>query len=141
MDVRGWYVCYIRYQCWSPSMAVSKEALIRTMNTIVSDLEQEGLIDNYFRMCEDLKDVNGPYYFANLLVTFIADTQNAILELTRLLIGACALARAWLNLREGTQNENKARCISSMNEVRHEFERIHARLDAIVQLERDIVRW
>ncbi|XP_056685015.1 uncharacterized protein [Spinacia oleracea] len=131
MDVRGWYVCYIRYQCWSPSMAVSKEALIRTMNTIVSDLEQEGLIDNYFRMCEDLKDVNGPYYFANLLVTFIADTQNAILELTRLLeqtpvnyhdldqlaiklrgktscIGACALARAWLNLREGTQNENKA---------------------------------
>ncbi|XP_056685014.1 uncharacterized protein [Spinacia oleracea] len=140
MDVRGWYVCYIRYQCWSPSMAVSKEALIRTMNTIVSDLEQEGLIDNYFRMCEDLKDVNGPYYFANLLVTFIADTQNAILELTRL------LEQTPVNYHDLDQLAIKLRgktswCISSMNEVRHEFERIHARLDAIVQLERDIVRW
>ncbi|XP_021761325.1 histidine-containing phosphotransfer protein 5-like isoform X2 [Chenopodium quinoa] len=163
MEVRLWCVCYIQYQCWSQTMSVLKEALTRSMNTIITELEQEGLIDNLMNMCYGLKDVNGPYYFANLLQTLIEDTQNAILELGRLLeqapinfqdmdqiaiklrgstscVGICALAQKWLKFREGTQIFSKERCLLSLNEIRYEFVRIHSRLDAIIQLEREFVR-
>ncbi|XP_021761326.1 uncharacterized protein LOC110726178 isoform X3 [Chenopodium quinoa] len=139
MEVRLWCVCYIQYQCWSQTMSVLKEALTRSMNTIITELEQEGLIDNLMNMCYGLKDVNGPYYFANLLQTLIEDTQNAILELGRL------LEQAPINFQDMDQIAIKLRgstswCLLSLNEIRYEFVRIHSRLDAIIQLQANKIK-
>ncbi|KAK9735027.1 hypothetical protein RND81_04G178600 [Saponaria officinalis] len=65
--------------------AGSKESLLRTMDAIITELEQEGLINKYFRLSSQLKEVNGPYFFANLLLTFISDTHNALMEIAKLL--------------------------------------------------------
>ncbi|KAK9735014.1 hypothetical protein RND81_04G177800 [Saponaria officinalis] len=95
--------------------AGSKESLLRTMDAIITELEQEGLINKYFRLSSQLKEVNGPYFFANLLLTFISDTHNALMEIAKLF------------------------CIQAKNEIQHEFGRIHARLDAITQLEQQLI--
>ncbi|KAK9735024.1 hypothetical protein RND81_04G178600 [Saponaria officinalis] len=118
--------------------AGSKESLLRTMDAIITELEQEGLINKYFRLSSQLKEVNGPYFFANLLLTFISDTHNALMEIAKLLdeefVNFDALDQIAIKLKGSASC-----CIQAKNEIQHEFGRIHARLDAITQLEQQLI--
>ncbi|GMG99475.1 hypothetical protein Nepgr_001315 [Nepenthes gracilis] len=139
-----------------------KEALIERMQVIISELEEEGSLDENFRVAEDLKDVTGPYFFANLVPTFLTDTRITLRDLTRLLeepsvdfgavvqlaiklrgatasIGTCSMARSCGNLRRAADNQTQERCMQALNEIKLEFSRIYDRLDEIVQIERRIV--
>ncbi|GAB4855057.1 hypothetical protein Ancab_023639 [Ancistrocladus abbreviatus] len=136
-----------------------RHALIEQMEAIISELEREGSLDHHFRTSIALTDVNGRWFFANLLPTFMADTRSALRELTRHLetvpelvdfeavmklgiklrgatssIGACRMAEGCYNLRGAAAAKSYERCTQLLNSIRHEFSTIYDRLDAIGQL-------
>ncbi|GAB2276869.1 hypothetical protein Dimus_011580 [Dionaea muscipula] len=150
---------YIRSQ--QRAMAL-RAALIGRMQLIIMQLEQQGSLDFRFRDTIQLKEIQGPNFFANLLPTFLNDTRTALRDLTKLMeaeflnfeavdqvaiklrgatasIGLCRMARSCGDLRNAAGNRIPAGCALAVNELKHEFSRIYQKLEEVGQLERRLV--
>ncbi|GAB2286938.1 hypothetical protein Dimus_021326 [Dionaea muscipula] len=143
-------------------MASLRDALAGRMQLLVLQLEQQGSLDFRFRDTIQLKEIQGPYFFANLLPNFLSDTCETLRDLTNLVgaesmnfqavyqaaiklkgatasLGVCRMARSCGDLHRAASNRIPIRCACAVNELRLEFTQIYNRLEEIAQLERRLV--
>ncbi|KAK9190285.1 hypothetical protein WN943_018889 [Citrus x changshan-huyou] len=134
-----------------------KVALNRQLLDTITSMEVEGLVDSRFRMVYSLKEANGPFFFAELIPTFCSDAQTTIREMTLALeqpvvnyhemeelcmkikggtscIGAHQIALACGDLRHAIDDRSKERCTVAVDAIRHEFLKLHSKMDIVLQL-------
>ncbi|XP_024042237.1 uncharacterized protein LOC102613240 isoform X2 [Citrus sinensis] len=116
-----------------------KVALNRQLLDTITSMEVEGLVDSRFRMVYSLKEANGPFFFAELIPTFCSDAQTTIREMTLAFIGAHQIALACGDLRHAIDDRSKERCTVAVDAIRHEFLKLHSKMDIVLQLERMII--
>ncbi|XVF82796.1 hypothetical protein PTKIN_Ptkin16aG0078500 [Pterospermum kingtungense] len=113
------------------------EVFNRQVHDIIRSMEEEGMVDHLFSRIYNMKESNGPLFFASLLPTFCCDSMVTLRELTIALdqpvlnyhqldqlcikikgsaasIGACRMALACSELRRVIETEtSKERCETS----------------------------
>ncbi|KAM7526796.1 hypothetical protein LguiA_016698 [Lonicera macranthoides] len=138
------------------------EALSRKLLARIQSLEQQGFIDNHFRICHSLKEDSGLYFFVDLVPIFFSDVRTVLNDMTITLnepvvdydnldeycikiqgsaacIGACRMRKACSNLRQAIDDKSKDRCLSRLNEIKEEFHTLQIQLDPVLELEHGIV--
>uniref|UniRef100_A0A5B7AVM8 Histidine-containing phosphotransfer protein n=1 Tax=Davidia involucrata TaxID=16924 RepID=A0A5B7AVM8_DAVIN len=109
---------------------MESEELNQQLLDLIKGLEQEGLVDDKFRLCHSLKEVSSPFFFAELIPTFLTDVRTVVRDMTITLdqsimdyyvmyeyciklrgsatcIGACRMKIACSNLRQAIDNKSK----------------------------------
>ncbi|KAA8534533.1 hypothetical protein F0562_032050 [Nyssa sinensis] len=133
------------------------EELNQQLLDLIKGLEQEGLVDDKFRLCHSLKEVSSPFFFAELIPTFLTDVRTVVRDMTMALdqsvvnypdlyehciklrgsatcIGACRLKMACSNLRQAIDNKSKVGCLLALNDIKHEYCSLQSKWDTVVQL-------
>ncbi|KAH7547768.1 hypothetical protein ACOSP7_033006 [Xanthoceras sorbifolium] len=138
-----------------------KQALSQQLIEIIRSMEADGVMDHRFRQVYTLKEVNGPFFFADLVSTFCSDSQITIRDMSLVLenpivnyydleelcmkikggsscIGACQMAHACGALRQAVNEKSKERCAAAVEAIKIEYLRLEGRMSNVVQLERRI---
>ncbi|XP_059665958.1 histidine-containing phosphotransfer protein 2-like isoform X3 [Cornus florida] len=141
---------------------MDKEALNQQLLQLMKALEQEGFVDEKFRLCHSLKEISGPFFFVELIPTFLTDVRTVLRDITAALdqsvvdyndmyeyciklrgsatsIGASQMKNACSNLRQAVDNKSKDGCLLALNDIKHEYFSLRSKWETIVQLERRIV--
>ncbi|KAL2548965.1 Histidine-containing phosphotransfer protein 2 [Forsythia ovata] len=128
----------------------------------IAELQQQGLVDDYFRQCHSLKEDNGPLFFVELIPVFLADVRKVVKEMVKAIdqplvdfnqmyvrciklkgsaacIGACRLRNACTYLRQAIDDKSRDRCHLALNDIKQEYKYLQSPLDSIVKLEQEIV--
>ncbi|KAL2525960.1 Histidine-containing phosphotransfer protein 1 [Abeliophyllum distichum] len=128
----------------------------------IGELQQQGLVDDYFRQCHSLKEDNGPLFFVELIPVFLADVRKVVKEMVKAIdqplvdfnqmyvhciklkgsaacIGACRLRNACTYLRQAIDDKSRDRCHLALNDIKQEYKNLQNPLDSIVKLEQEIV--
>uniref|UniRef100_A0A5B7AW06 Histidine-containing phosphotransfer protein n=1 Tax=Davidia involucrata TaxID=16924 RepID=A0A5B7AW06_DAVIN len=143
---------------------MESEELNQQLLDLIKGLEQEGLVDDKFRLCHSLKEVSSPFFFAELIPTFLTDVRTVVRDMTITLdqsimdyyvmyeyciklrgsatcIGACRMKIACSNLRQAIDNKSKDGCLLALNDIKNEYCSLQSKWDTIVQLEKTIVSY
>ncbi|XP_022893146.1 histidine-containing phosphotransfer protein 2-like isoform X1 [Olea europaea var. sylvestris] len=102
----------------------------------IGELQQQGLVDDYFRHCHSLKEENGPFFFVELIPVFLADARKVVNEMAKAIdqslvdynqmyvhciklkgsaacIGACRLRNACTYMSQAIDDKSRDRRVSS----------------------------
>lgn len=131
----------------------------RQVQDIIRSMEEEGMVDGLFGRIHELKESNGPLFFASLLPTFSRDSTVTLRDLTVSLdqpvlnyhllnqliikikgsacsIGASRFTLACSELGRVIETEtSKERHITALNAAKRELLLLQEKMNTIVQLE------
>ncbi|CAA2989362.1 histidine-containing phosphotransfer protein 2-like isoform X3 [Olea europaea var. sylvestris] len=128
----------------------------------IGELQQQGLVDDYFRHCHSLKEENGPFFFVELIPVFLADARKVVNEMAKAIdqslvdynqmyvhciklkgsaacIGACRLRNACTYMSQAIDDKSRDRCCLALNDIKQEYKYLQNPLESIVKLEQEIV--
>lgn len=135
------------------------EELNRRLLAMISSMEEEGIVEEWLGNVRNLKEVEVPYYFIELIPKFLSDSSNTLKEMEAALaktdldfshmfqlnmglkgssscFGASSMATACQKLSQAIDEKSKKGCIIGFDVLKNEYTTLHQKLDAIVELER-----
>ncbi|KAJ7567860.1 hypothetical protein O6H91_01G010200 [Diphasiastrum complanatum] len=136
--------------------------LQRQRTELTQALFKEGLLDEQFTQLQLLQDPNNPDFVAEVVSLFFEDSEKLLDELTRSLeqdpvdykkvdayvhqfkgssssIGAQRVKNACVIFRTCCEERSQEGCRQALQQVKHEFFLIKSRLEALLQLEQQIL--
>ncbi|KAL9686458.1 hypothetical protein QQ045_023918 [Rhodiola kirilowii] len=136
----------------------SYEALNQELQSLIKVMQDQGLLDEQFGILQALKETNNPLFVIDIIPKFCKDAEAVILDMTKLInesdvkycdldeiciklkgsaamIGAPLLMSACSDLRGAIDQKSKARCMTALTRIKHEFNFLKGNLKSVLRLE------
>lgn len=146
----------------SDSQKVDKSALKQLQLDRIQSLEDEGLVDSYFRIPYLLKEEQGPSFFLDLVLNFLRDARIVMGDMAMALelsvvdfdvlnqhciklkgSSACIGARKVSNVCDvfirAVGKKSKDECLQALRNIEREYHDLQRKTENIMQLEKEIV--
>nr|XP_009780194.1 PREDICTED: histidine-containing phosphotransfer protein 1-like isoform X3 [Nicotiana sylvestris] len=118
---------------------MDKGALVQQVLDRIQSLEDEGLVDSYFQICYSLKEDNGPYFFLELIPSFLSDARTVMRDMAEALLGACKITNVCSDFSKAVNKKSKDECLRILRNINREYRDLQSKLESIMQLEKEIV--
>ncbi|XP_019263055.1 PREDICTED: histidine-containing phosphotransfer protein 2-like [Nicotiana attenuata] len=141
---------------------MDKGALVQQVLDRIQSLEDEGLVDSYFQICYSLKEDNGPYFFLELIPSFLSDARTVMRDMAEALespvvdfdvliehciklkgssacLGACKITNVCSDFSKAVNKKSKDECLRLLRNINREYRDLQSKLESIMQLEKEIV--
>ncbi|KAH7446209.1 hypothetical protein KP509_01G045300 [Ceratopteris richardii] len=129
---------------------------------LTNSLFQEGFLDDQFTQLQMLQDANNPDFIQEVVTLFAEDSERILAELTKTLetepidfkridayvhqfkgssssIGAQRVKAVCVDFRAYAETENREGCCQALQQIKQEFFLIKSKLEALLQLEQQIL--
>lgn len=129
---------------------------------LTNALFQEGFLDDQFTQLQMLQDASNPDFVAEVVSMFAEDSDRILHELSKTLemepvdfkkvdayvhqfkgssssIGAQRVKAVCVDFRAYAEAENREGCRQALQQIKHEFYLVKNKLEALLQLEQQIV--
>ncbi|MCD9561239.1 hypothetical protein HAX54_020242 [Datura stramonium] len=148
----------------SGSQKTDKSALNQLQLNRIQSLEDEGLVDSFFRMVYLLKEEQGPSFFLDLVLNFSRDARIVMGDMAKALFSessvvdfdvlnqhciklkgssACIGARKVSNVCDvfiqAVGKKSKDECLEALRNIEREYHDLQSKTESIMQLEKEIV--
>ncbi|KAK4359768.1 hypothetical protein RND71_021997 [Anisodus tanguticus] len=141
---------------------MDKSALKQQQFDRIKSLEDEGLVDCYFRLSYSMKEDHGPSFFLDLVLNFLHDARTVMQHMATALespvvnfdvlnghciklkggsscIGACKIAKECYVFIRAIDNKSKDGCLQALRNIKREYHDLQSKLESVIQLEKEIV--
>ncbi|PNW88687.1 hypothetical protein CHLRE_01g040450v5 [Chlamydomonas reinhardtii] len=139
-------------------MEAQYAAVCQGIDTLLAQLQQEGILDEQFSQLMALQDETNPDFVAEVVQLYFEDSVQKIERMGAMLtapapdfkeldqlvhqfkgssasLGAATIAQLCIKMREGCQTSNQAMCAALLGQLRDSYLLLKGKLDMFMALE------
>ncbi|XP_021833478.1 histidine-containing phosphotransfer protein 3-like [Prunus avium] len=119
-------------------MAAKGKDLSQQLEELISSLQEQGILTDYFDDIKELQDEINPRFVDEIITIFLRVAEDYRAELTRNLNACGLVSLACQELVDASEANNQEGCLVALENVNHEYLVAKENLNRIVGMECEI---